>query len=156
MLPKIVKAPAYVLDKPTEQIHNIDVGIQKLAKTLGLVLRLSKNGAALAANQIGISKRMFVYRDANGSMVTVINPLITLKSEEDIVDLEGCLSIPGKSFKIPRPSFIEVEYTTINGSVVSTKMEGFWARLFCHEIDHLDGKLIDKELGRDYATEGVH
>ena len=141
MLPKIVKAPSAVLSRPTQKIENIDKSIVKLSKTMGLVLRTANNAVALAANQIGYSKAMFVYLD-KGKLVTVINPQIRY-GRGSIVDNEGCLSIPGKLFKIDRPQLLAVRYITIDGEEVITEVEDFAARMFCHEIEHLEGKLIN-------------
>lgn len=142
MLPKIVKAPAAVLSRPTEKIENIDGSIVKLAKTMGLVLRTSANGVALAANQIGYSKSMFVYLDENKKMRTVINPEIVHESTDIVRDYEGCLSIPNKRFMKPRPKVISVKFNDEQGDDCYLLLEDFMARMFKHEMDHLEGKLL--------------
>lgn len=142
MLPKIVKAPASVLSRPTLPIEDIDSSIAKLSKTMGLVLRASKIGAALAANQIGYSKSMFVWLDDNGKLLTAINPIITFQSGE-VTENEACLSIPGKNFKVTRPQFVDMTYVDLEGNTKTKGAKDFTARLFMHEIDHLEGKLIN-------------
>jgi len=142
MLPKIVKAPASVLSTPTQTIENVDGSIVKLSKTMGLVLRASGHGVALAANQIGYSKSMFVYLDENKKLQTVINTEIVIDSPDLVTDNEGCLSIPGKNFRVPRPKMVSVKFVDLSGESRYLLVEDFMARMFKHEMDHLSGKLL--------------
>lgn len=141
MLPKIIKAPASVLSVPCKDVDDINTSIVKLAKTMALVTRAA-HGAGLAANQIGYSKRMFTYMDS-GKATTLVNPLLVDASSQTEVDGEGCLSIPGKTFSIERPTWVKVSYLSLDGNEETIEAEGFLARCFMHELDHLSGRLLN-------------
>lgn len=96
-------------------------------------------GVGLAAPQVGILRRVIVIDIGEGPM-KIINPLI-VEEDGEVVGLEGCLSIPGISGDVPRPEKIKVEYLDVDGNKQVIEAEGPLARVFCHEIDHLDGVL---------------
>lgn len=110
-----------------------------------------QNGVGLAAPQVGILKRMLVFREVKGRRdagIThkVINPKIISTSNESIVISEGCLSvlgIDGPVFAdVARPESVVVEWTNENGKLVRKEFDGFPSRVIQHEIDHLDGVLF--------------
>ena len=101
-------------------------------------LRESNNGIGLAANQIGINKRVCVV--ICREPVVLINPEIVEKSEEQFVFAEGCLSFPGLWVKVNRPETIEVEYEDENGEKIQRELYGLQSRIFQHEYDHMEGK----------------
>lgn len=102
-------------------------------------------GAGLAAPQVGIAKRIIVFRNED-RIVELINPEFTLKQGES-VDLEGCLSCPGLYGEVARPQFVRVTGYDREGRPLELEGEGFLARVLDHEIDHLDGALfINKAL----------
>ena len=103
------------------------------------------DGVGLAAPQVGILKRMAVIDIGEGPIV-IINPKIVESTGEE-VEYEGCLSLPGVSGKVPRPTFVKVMALNMDGEEVTIEAEGFFARAMCHEIDHLDGILfMDKAV----------
>jgi peptide deformylase len=84
----------------------------------------------------------------------MINPKILKKSKEIKKDWEGCLSIPGIRALVPRPTNIEVEYTDRKGKTQKKKYKDFVARIFQHELDHLDGIVfLDRAKSTDMITE---
>ncbi|MBQ9747978.1 MAG: peptide deformylase [Clostridia bacterium] len=102
------------------------------------------DGVGLAAPQVGILRRIVVIEVEPGEVLELINPEIVEASGEQI-GTEGCLSVPGKQGIVKRPSYVRVKAIDRNG--VEREYEGtdLLARCFCHELDHLDGKLyIDK------------
>lgn len=102
-------------------------------------------GAGLAAPQIGISKRIIIFRNGD-TVVELINPEFILKQGES-ADLEGCLSCPGVYGEVNRPQFVRVKGFDREGRPLEMEGEGFLAKVLEHEIDHLDGILfIDKAL----------
>lgn len=137
---QVVKAPASVLSRPTRPVENIDGRISRLADKMFVVMAQAK-GVGLAANQIGLGISMFVYRlgDAKG---VVINPVLTEASQEIVVDEEACLSLPGKAFRLPRPKVIWVTALDLDGNEVHYEAQDYLARMFCHELDHLAGRLL--------------
>ena len=96
------------------------------------------HGIGLSANQCGYPFRVFVM-GANEDYVAFFNPRITMKSEEDVHMMEGCLSFPFLGLMITRPKEIEVEYQDYMGETKQAKFTGVSARCFQHELDHMNG-----------------
>ena len=105
-------------------------------------------GVGLAAPQVGILKRIVVIDVGEGPIV-LINPEILETSGEQTGD-EGCLSVPGMAGQVTRPNYVKVKALDVNMEEQILEGEGLLARAFCHEIDHLDGKmyteLVEGEL----------
>ena len=105
-------------------------------------------GVGLAAQQVGILKRIVVIDVGEGPIV-LINPEILETSGEQTGD-EGCLSVPGMAGQVTRPNYVKVKALDVNMDEQIYEGEGLLARAFCHEIDHLDGKmyteLVEGEL----------
>ena len=99
-------------------------------------------GVGLAAPQVGILKRIVVIDVGEGPIV-LINPEILETSGEQTGD-EGCLSVPGMAGQVTRPNYVKVKALDIDMNEVEYEGEGLLARAFCHEIDHLDGKLYTR------------
>ena len=96
-------------------------------------------GVGLAAPQVGILKRIVVIDVGEGPIV-LINPEILETSGEQTGD-EGCLSVPGMAGQVTRPNYVKVKALDVNMDEQIYEGEGLLARAFCHEIDHLDGKM---------------
>lgn len=114
-------------------------------------LREYKTGVGLAAPQIGKYTRIFVI-NFNGDLRTFINPIIT-NSENITLNREGCLSLPGKEYILPRFGNISVMYQDPQGKTQTVKLMGMAAFVFQHELDHLDGVLISDiglEIDKDF------
>ena len=105
-------------------------------------------GVGLASPQVGILKRIVVIDVGEGPIV-LINPEILETSGEQTGD-EGCLSVPGMAGQVTRPNYVKVKALDVNMNEQIYEGEGLLARAFCHEIDHLDGKmyteLVEGEL----------
>ena len=100
-------------------------------------------GVGLAAPQVGVLERVFVW-EVEGQHGALFNPVIVRRSEEKVTDEEGCLSIPGLAYDVDRHASVAVEGLDLNGEPVSIDAgdDDFLARVFQHEIDHLDGVLF--------------
>ena len=98
---------------------------------------LAYEGLGLSANQVGVPYRVFVLW-SNPTMVC-FNPRIVGYEGSEIYFSEGCLSCPNLYVKIKRPSYVRVRYQKPNGETVTDKLMGMTARIFQHELDHLDG-----------------
>jgi peptide deformylase len=96
------------------------------------------NGLGIAANQVGTPYRIFAMRGAPENFVC-FNPKIVQYSEQNVVLEEGCLTYPGLLVKIKRSEFIRVRFQTPNGETLTKQFIGMSARVFQHEMDHLDG-----------------
>ena len=101
-------------------------------------------GVGLAAPQVGIFKRIIVIDVGQGPIVA-INPEI-IEKKGHYIDIEGCLSIPGKQGEVERPEWVKVKALNEKGEEVIYCGEGLLARAFCHEIDHLNGILFVDNL----------
>ena len=99
-------------------------------------------GVGLAAPQVGILKRIVVIDIGEGPIV-LINPEILETSGEQTGD-EGCLSVPGMSGQVTRPNYVKVKALDMDMKEQEYEGEGLLARAFCHEIDHLDGKMYTR------------
>lgn len=149
-----------ILRKKAEVVKDIpDELIANLIATVGEV-----NGVGIAAPQIYESKRIFIiaskpsarYPDApDMAPKAVINPEIVAHSDEVEKGWEGCLSVPGVRGLVPRYTSISVKYMEQNGDIKEEEMNGFLARIFQHELDHLDGLVfLDRVLdNKDIISE---
>ncbi|HTN81246.1 MAG TPA: peptide deformylase [Acidimicrobiales bacterium] len=132
-----------VLKQRAAEITEIDGRLARLAEDM-LTTMYDAPGLGLAAPQVGVQKRMFVYDIGDGPR-TLINPVISESSGEWEYD-EGCLSVPGLSFEIVRPKEILLTGVDLDGNEVSFEADELLARLFQHELDHLDGILLLEHL----------
>ena len=106
-----------------------------------------KNGLGLSANQVGIPYRIFCMRGSPKNFVCY-NPKIVDSSDEEVVLEEGCLSFPNLLVKIKRPRHIRVRFQYPNGETVTEKFTGMTARVFQHELDHMDGEIFYKKANK--------
>jgi peptide deformylase len=105
------------------------------------------NGLGLAANQVGVPYSVFAMRGQPQNYVC-FNPRIVQPSAEEIILEEGCLSFPGLVVKVKRPRHIRVRFQLPNGETVTETFIGMTARVFQHEMDHLQGKLYFNRANR--------
>lgn len=102
-------------------------------------LMIKSNGIGLAANQVGITKRVFAIQLANNRRLAMFNPRVISASEIKEEGEEGCLSFPNLYLKVLRPKEIVSEYFDKNGQSCTITLSGLEARCFLHELDHLNG-----------------
>lgn len=124
----------YTISVPVKD-EEIDDVIDKKRKLLYLMH--SKGGCGLAANQIGDTRRYFMF-----NKTLVINPVITRMGESQEDGREGCLSFPGETSWVKRSRIIEVEYMNDQRKIVKETLRGDKARIFQHEFDHINGVVI--------------
>jgi peptide deformylase len=140
-----------VLRTPCEPITSFDAELRALVADLMDTLLGAPGRAGVAANQIGVGARVFVY-DADGHRGHVVNP--TLEVSEELQDGdEGCLSIPELYFPTPRAMHATVRGFDERGEPIVVSGSGFLARALQHETDHLDGKLYLERLVGRYSRE---
>uniref|UniRef100_A0A7C3NAA5 Peptide deformylase n=1 Tax=candidate division WOR-3 bacterium TaxID=2052148 RepID=A0A7C3NAA5_UNCW3 len=137
---KIRKYPDPVLRIKSEEIKEFDRFLKNIIKTMkeGMLL---EEGIGLAANQIGITKRIILIGDEK-ELYVMINPVITFLSEEKEKMFEGCLSFEELTVNILRSKSLKVKYFDENGNQKEGSFEGLYARAIQHEVDHLNGILI--------------
>jgi len=129
-----------ILRQKAKKIEIIDESLREIAKEM-VGIMYSGDGVGLAAPQVGLSIRLIVV-DIGDGWDAYINPEIIEKSDEIIVGEEGCLSIPEVFEEVPRPRWIKIKYQDFNGNYHEELKEDYAARVFAHEIDHLEGKLF--------------
>ncbi len=147
----IVTLPDPVLRRKARPITKFTDDLQTLIDDMIETMR-NAPGVGLAAPQVGISDRLIVVEygeeeeDENGEIIelpkklyTLVNPEIVKVSEEKEMGVEGCLSIPGLVGEVERYSAIQIKALNRRGQPTKVKAEGWLARIFQHEIDHLDG-----------------
>lgn len=114
--------------------------VRRMAKVM-----MENNGIGLAGPQVGVSKRIFVMGNET-KLFACINPEI-IDSEGSSIDKEGCLSFPNLWLNVKRADKIKVRYFNAVGEEVITELSGLIARVFQHELDHLDGICYDTKVG---------
>ena len=135
----IVKEGDHTLRKTCRPVTEITPRIIRLLDDMKETLA-DANGAGLAAPQVGILRRICVV-DTGDEMLELINPEI-IAAEGEQEEIEGCLSVPDVWGYTHRPEKVTVKAVNRNGEEFTAEGEGMVARCFCHEIDHLDGKLF--------------
>jgi peptide deformylase len=139
-----------VLRTPAVDVTDVDGALVRLCEEMFSTM-YEAPGIGLAAPQVGVQKRFFVYDHDEDSGV-VLNPRI-VESDGEWAYEEGCLSVPGLSWEIVRPKTIHLVGVDLDGNELSIEADELKARLFQHEIDHLDGVLLvdhlDDEQRRD-------
>jgi peptide deformylase len=153
-----------VLRQKAREVEDFDGRLAKLAGDMFDTMRAA-NGVGLAANQVGVLRRLFTweveledgtapdgYRNVGGA---VVNPQLTDASEDLQEDDEGCLSFPGLFYPVRRPLRIEVGYQDLGGEHRDIQLEGHLARIWLHEMDHLDGILFLDHLAKHDKREAL-
>ena len=143
---KIVELGEEKLRKISKPVEKFDLRLRILLKDMADTM-YKANGVGLAAPQVGILKRVVVV-DIGDGLIEMINPEI-IHSEGEQTGSEGCLSVPGRSGVVTRPNVVTVSYQDRNGDEYEATAEGFLARAFCHEIDHLDGVVYVDKMERE-------
>lgn len=150
MMNTILPHPEIVIGKDAKMlrgraapIKKIDAGTRELAKKMRRIMREAA-GVGLAAPQIGVPLAIFV-AEVNKKFYALVNPEIIKTSQEKDAMEEGCLSLPGFYGPVERPAKITITALDLKGKRVKIKAWGLLARVFQHEIDHLNGTLfVDK------------
>jgi peptide deformylase len=144
-----------VLRERASEVTEVTDALVRLADDMVDTMRAAP-GLGLAAPQVGVQKRMFVYEvpDTDEGPKTIINPQITESSGEWEYE-EGCLSVPGLYFPIIRPKQIHLTGYDLDGNEVSIEADELAARLFQHELDHLDGRLLLELLAPDQRKQAM-
>jgi peptide deformylase len=151
-----------ILRKKSKKIDEITERIQILLEDMVETMDYA-DGVGLAAPQVGVLRRAIVIDIGDGPM-KIMNPEI-LEINGEAIDVEGCLSIPGRSGTVKRPEWIKIKYLDIDGKEQILEGEGLFARALCHEIDHLEGilytdKIIDEveleDLDEDNDYDSYH
>ena len=148
-----------VLRERAAEVIDFDEALRRLADDMLETMR-SQAGAGLAANQVGVLRRVFTWetveeRGGHGEFGAFVNPEVVETSEEEQDGEEGCLSFPGLFFPTLRPLRARVRGKDVHGEDLEMVGEGLLARIFLHEIDHLNGILFIDHLARHDRKEAM-
>ena len=144
---KVVKSPNAVLKIKTEPVITVTDGDRHLIRDM-IDTMYAERGVGLAANQVAVSKRIFVASldQVRGRELVFLNPRIVRKIGR-VKEFEGCLSVPELYEPVQRYKKVWIEAETPDGKKVEIVAEGLLARIFQHEIDHLNGLLFIDRIG---------
>jgi|WetSurMetagenome_2_1015567.scaffolds.fasta_scaffold222328_1 peptide deformylase len=139
-----------VLRGKAQKVTGFDKKLSEQLDGMWKALDRAGNGAALAANQVGLLKRIIVINYC-GERFELVNPVI-VKKEGNQSGYEGCLSLPGLSGRVDRAEQVWIRYQDRNGKTEETERAGDLAVCFQHEIDHLDGILFTDRMSEPYVV----
>lgn len=148
-----------VLRQAALEVRDFDDALARLAEDMALTMRTS-GGVGLAANQVGVLRRLFTYDDPGdeqhpGGAGAVVNPVLLGASEETELADEGCLSFPGLFYPVERQLEVVIRHQDLSGDEHETTLRGFSARIWLHEMDHLNGILFVDHLARHDRREAM-
>lgn len=143
-----------VLRERAREVDDIDGRVAQLAQDM-IETMYAAPGVGLAAPQVGVQKRLFVYDTGDGEGPrTIVNPVLSESSGEWTFE-EGCLSVPGLSWPIVRPKEVHLTGYDLQGDEVSIEADEYLARVLQHEVDHLDGVLLVQRLDEEQRREAL-
>ena len=161
MIRNILFLPEPILRRKAHKVEKIDPDLKKLIADMIETVRVAP-GVGLAAPQVGVSIRVIVVEfgdeedeEAPKKLYSLINPEITFPSEEKVSGIEGCLSVPGLLGDVDRYTKAIVRGMNRQGKMVKIIAEGWLARIFQHEIDHLDGILYPDRASKVWKPEQI-
>ncbi|MDQ2968176.1 MAG: peptide deformylase [Actinomycetota bacterium] len=140
-LAQIRQYPDSVLRMKAPPVEKFDDDLKRLVTRMGELMK-DANGVGLAATQVGVLRRVFVFAREEDEVAVLVNPEIVSRADEAETDDEGCLSIQGVTMPVERNTSVRIEGRDENGEQVAYDLEGTPARIVQHELDHLDGTLI--------------
>jgi peptide deformylase len=130
-----------VLKMRAKEVETFDGDLSALVERMKSLMQ-EANGVGLAANQVGVLRRVLVMQPGEEELIVLVNPVVRESSDELCSDDEGCLSLQGVTVPVERRLHVTVDAVDENGKDVSFELEGLAARVLQHEVDHLDGVLI--------------
>lgn len=142
-----------VLASQAAVVTNIDGKIARIIEEMFDTLYDSDSGIGLAAPQVGIQRQIFVW-DMDDEPMVILNPTIAESDGEWVYD-EGCLSIPGLYVEMTRPKTVLMKGIDMNGNEISLEADELEARLFQHELDHLNGVLMFDRMQPEQRKQAI-
>lgn len=142
----VLKMGDPVLNKKCKEVKDFDDRLHELLDDMADTM-YENEGVGLAAPQVGIIRRAVVV-DIGDGIIELINPEIVEASGEQ-TDPEGCLSVENYIGDVTRPNYVKVKAQDRNGNPIEVEGEGFLARAFCHELDHLEGVLFVERVNKN-------
>jgi peptide deformylase len=143
-----------VLRMRAHEVTSFDDDLKALATRMRQLMHDAR-GVGLAATQVGILQRMFVFQRDEDEVIEIVNPVLSNLSEELVTDDEGCLSLQGVTMPVERHLSLTIEGRDLEGNELRFDLEGHPARVVQHETDHLDGTLITERTDEASRKEAL-
>ena len=153
-LAQIRQYPDPVLRMEARPVEEFDEDLQRLVTRMKDLMQ-EANGVGLAATQVGVLRRVFVFAPDEERVLALVNPSLSTSGDEQELDDEGCLSIQGVTVPVERCTAVRLEGRDETGKEVAYDLEGMAARIAQHEFDHLDGKLMLDRTTPDARREAM-
>jgi peptide deformylase len=154
-LAQIRQYPDSALRLTAHDVVDFDDDLRRLADRMTALMHEAR-GVGLAATQVGVLRRMFVFEpDHEEDPIAIVNPVIVERGDENESDAEGCLSLQGVSVPVERATRLVLEGKDPNGNDLRLELEGYGARVAQHEYDHLDGVLIIDRTDDEHRREAL-
>jgi len=154
-LAQIRQYPDAVLRMPAREVEQFDDDLARLADKMAHLMHDAR-GVGLAATQVGVLQRLFVFQASDEDEVTaIVNPEITERSPDTEVADEGCLSLQGVLVPVERSLKVTIEGRDLTGAPLRRELEEMDARVVQHEVDHLDGVLMLERTDDDARREAL-
>ena len=136
------------------EVEDFDDDLRRLADRM-IVLMHEAQGVGLAATQVGVLRRLFVFEPDEDGPRTIVNPVVVNRSEEIATDDEGCLSLQGVKVPVERVTTVVLEGKDPNGESIRVELDEYGSRVVQHELDHLDGVMIIDRTDDEHRKEAL-
>jgi len=136
------------------EVEDFDDDLRRLVDRMTSLMH-DAQGVGLAATQVGILRRVFVFEPDEDGPRAIVNPVVVERGDEEVSDSEGCLSLQGVRVPVDRSTHIVLEGKDPNGEQMRVELEDYGARVVQHELDHLDGVLIIDRTDREHQREAL-
>ena len=153
-LAQIRQYPDVALRMKANEVSDYDDDLRRLVERMERLMDEAQ-GVGLAATQVGVLRRVFVFQPEGDEPRAVVNPRIVDASTDTETEEEGCLSLQGVRVPVPRAVRITLEGQDLDGNDVRLELEGMRARVAQHESDHLDGVLIIDRTDEEHRKEAL-
>jgi peptide deformylase len=153
-LAQVRQYPDSALRLVAHEVTDFDDDLRRLVDRM-IVLTHDAQGVGLAATQVGVLRRLFVFEPDEDGPRAIVNPVVVERGEETEIDEEGCLSLQGVRVPVERATSLILEGKDEHGADVHLELDAYGARIVQHELDHLDGVLIIDRTDDEHRKEAL-
>jgi peptide deformylase len=136
------------------EVSEFDDDLRRLVERM-IALMHDAQGVGLAATQVGVLRRLFVFEADEEGPRAIVNPVVVERAEETVSDEEGCLSLQGVRVPVERSTRVVLEGKDPNGDDMRVELDTYGSRVVQHELDHLDGVLIIDRTGDEHRKDAL-
>ena len=153
-LAQVRQYPDSALRLVANEVADIDDDVRRLVERM-IVLMHDAQGVGLAATQVGVLRRLFVFEPDEDGPRAIVNPVVVERGDESDTDEEGCLSLQGVRVPVERATSLTIEGKDEQGADVRFELDAYGARIVQHELDHLDGVLIIDRTDEEHRKDAL-